>query len=582
MSRRGRKATLPAGPHHRPVVLAEDGLRICHRDKRGVVRNYDFGVLPVAPALQRSLAATFAARCAPGGGWDAADTGFNIWVLIRAFAKFVSEQENPPGDMDEITAALWSSWRLSRPTTNTGYRQVKTLSNFLLSNERLPQPVRDAMAKRLQKAKPQEKAYQPEEFTEIRITARRMFRAALLRIRENTRHLDAWRNGAFEPGSRDWLIGEALESLARTGHVPRYAQASGKMVVVNRYRLALGGAKPEATWQRLYLSRMECTSLAVLLVAEQGLNATTVAELPVPRATPDSGEGGGFPVYRLELEKRRRGGGRHFETRNLTDFGADSPGRLITEALEATAHVRAFVAAAGSGPDRLLAWHERYASNGRVDPETPRVGPFAFGLAKSAGTHWAVEVGLAGSPMRRTRKTVNVLHRREPGQNTQDTHDRVYVMNEPQTQQAAVPVIADGATAALEAARRTVFRARLTDGPEAGEQQTATTGCTDYDNSFFTPPGSGCGASFLLCTACPNARVHPGHHARLAYLHLALESLRTVLEPTRWDADWSDAHARLEDLKGRLGKALWTASLAEATAEDRMVVDHLLNGHYDL
>ncbi|WP_405897693.1 hypothetical protein OG242_09275 [Streptomyces sp. NBC_00727] len=582
MSRRGRKASLPTGPHHRPVVLAEDGLRVCHRDKQGVVRNYDFGVLPVAPALQRSLAATFAARCAPGGGWDSADTGFNVWVLVRAFVKFLSEQDNPPRDIDEITAALWSSWRLSRPTTNTGYRQVKTLANFLLRNERLSQPVRDAMAKRMPKWKAQEKAYQPQEFTEIRVTARQMFRAALLRIRANTAHLESWRAGAFEPGSRDWLVGEALDSLARTGHVPRYPQARGKMVVVNRYRVALGGAKPEFTWQRLYLSRIEVTSLAVLLVTEQGLNATTVAELPVPRATPDSGEGGGFPVYRLELEKRRRGDGRHFETRNLTDFGADSPGRLITEALEATAHARAFVTAAGSGPDRLLVWHERNASNGRVDPETPRVGPFAFGLARSAGTHWAIKVGLSGSPLRRTRKTVNVLHRREPGQNTQDTHDRVYVMNEPQAQEAAAPVIADGVTAALEAARRTVFRAQLTDTPEAGDQQTATTGCTDYENSHFTPPGSSCGASFLLCTACPNARVHPGHHARLAYLHRALESLRTAVNPGFWEADWSDAHARLEDLKGRLGTALWKARLAEATAEDREIVDHLLNGHYDL
>ncbi|NWF31159.1 hypothetical protein HW130_33820 [Streptomyces sp. PKU-EA00015] len=58
------------------------------------------------------------------------------------------------------------------------------------------------MAKRVLKVPAREKAYQPEEFTEIRVTARRMFQAALLRVRENTRHLDDWRNGAFETGSR--------------------------------------------------------------------------------------------------------------------------------------------------------------------------------------------------------------------------------------------------------------------------------------------------------------------------------------------------------------------------------------------
>ncbi|MET8245026.1 AfsR/SARP family transcriptional regulator [Streptomyces sp. NPDC005202] len=39
----------------------------------------------------------------------------------------------------------------------------------------------------------------------------------------------------------------------------------------------------------------------------------------------------GVPVYRLQLEKRRRAGHRgRFETRNLTDSGADSSGRIIT------------------------------------------------------------------------------------------------------------------------------------------------------------------------------------------------------------------------------------------------------------
>ncbi|MGJ5828056.1 hypothetical protein [Streptomyces ossamyceticus] len=583
MSRRGRKATLPDEPHHRPAVLAEDGLRVRHLDKAGIVRDYDFATLSAPPAMLRSLAVLFAARCAPGGGWDSTDSSFGTWRVLTAFADFLSKQERPPQDIGEITAALWKSWRVSRPDTATGYREIKSTANFLQQDVRLPQPVRKAMAKRIARVKPKEKAYQPQEYTEVRVTARRMFRAALLRVRENTGHLDAWRKGAFEFGSREWLIGEALDTLASTGHVPRYQQAStGKMVVVNRYRRALGGAKPLLTWQRLYLTRTEITALAVLLVTEQGLNATVVARMPAPRATPNSGENGGFPIYRLELEKRRRNSGHHHETRNLTDFGADSPGRLITEALEATAPAREFVTAAGSDLDRLLIWREGHANNGRVDQDTPRVGPFGLGLADAAGTDWARQTELAGSPMRRMRKTVNVVHRREPGQNSQDTFDRVYALTEPQVQQGAVPVIAAGANAAVDAARRTVFLAKLGDTPEGDGQETATTDCDDYENSPFTPPGTGCGASFLLCTACPNARVHPGHHPRLAYLHLALESLHSILEPELWDAEWSDAHARLEDLQRRIGEAAWKAKLAEATAEDREVIDQLLNGHFDL
>ncbi|MFF7314681.1 hypothetical protein [Streptomyces sp. NPDC008137] len=39
---------------------------------------------------------------------------------------------------------------------------------------------------------------------------------------------------------------------------------------------------------------------------------------------------------------------------------------------------------------------------------------------------------MSGSPLRRLRKTVNGLHRREAWQNSQDTHDRGYVLPEPQ------------------------------------------------------------------------------------------------------------------------------------------------------
>ncbi|MET9766707.1 hypothetical protein [Streptomyces sp. NPDC006415] len=118
---------------------------------------------------------------------------------------------------------------------------------------------------------------------------------------------------------------------------------------------------------------------------------------------------------------------------------------------------------------------------------------------------------------------MNVLYRRVPGQNSQDTHDCVDVLPEPQVQEATIPVIADGAVDAWQSARRTVFQARITQQPD-GEHPSATCG-VDYTNSPFGPPGQSCTASFLMCTACPNARVTPAHRARLAHLHQALGSL---------------------------------------------------------
>ncbi|MFD6274678.1 hypothetical protein ACFWFI_03705 [Streptomyces sp. NPDC060209] len=87
---------------------------------------------------------------------------------------------------------------------------------------RLTRPVREAMAQRFAWTAGGEQAYTPEEFGQIRLAARRTFRAALLRIRENTAHLTAWREGTFAPGSREWLLGKALDVLARTGDVPVY------------------------------------------------------------------------------------------------------------------------------------------------------------------------------------------------------------------------------------------------------------------------------------------------------------------------------------------------------------------------
>ncbi|WP_434795726.1 hypothetical protein WN979_31450 (plasmid) [Streptomyces albidoflavus] len=190
------------------------------------------------------------------------------------------------------------------------------MAALLQMDARLARPVREAMAQRFAWTPGREQAFSPEEFGQIRVAARRTFRTALLRIRENTAHLTAWREDTFVPGSREWLLGEALDVLARTGDVPVYEK---RRTVRKRYRAALVGGGSQYTWKRLYFSRKEAAALAVLIVTELGLNGTTVSEMPVPLALPGTPEEG-VPVYRLQLEKRRRAGDRgQFESRNLTD-----------------------------------------------------------------------------------------------------------------------------------------------------------------------------------------------------------------------------------------------------------------------
>lgn len=442
----------------------------------------DFGSADVhAPVGEEELTAVFTARCAPSGSWASVKTSNAAWWALRPFAQFLSAYGSVPQDVDEVTVASWSAWRLSLAPRPFDYTKHVTVAGLLREDPRLAPAVREVMAQRFAWSTPGERAYGPDEFRAIRLAAPRTFRSALLRIRENTLRLDAWRSGTAGLDRAELLLGEALDVLARTGDVPQLPLKNGGMRPVYRYRAALGGTGSAHTWKRLFLSRKEAAALSVLLAAEFGLNASTICELPVPILAAGTGQET-HRIYRLALEKRRRGGRGRFESHNVADTGADSPGCLVSEALEATAQARAVVQSQEPGIDRLLVWHQTTPHEGQKYPGTVRVGPFGFGTDERAAKDWAHSVGLPG-----------------------------------------------------------------------GERQTATAGCADYENSPFTAAGQSCRASFLLCTACPNARVTPAHHARLAHLHQALGNLHAVVEPAVWEADWADTHARLVDLRHRLG-----------------------------
>jgi len=581
VSGRGHRASLPAGGHARPEYLIADGqggLAVRHYNREGRVREYDFASLPVAGPMQASLAALFAARCTPDR-WSVHATSRGVWICLRQFAEFAGRQQRPPRDLDELTPGLVRLWRESLAKA-AGATAFGVVSGLLRDDARLREGrVADELALRCRASRSTVQSYSEAEFDRITAAARRQFRAALRRISENAIHLQRWREGALAEGSADWVIGEGLDILARTGDLPKYTGKSGKRTVVTgKYRKAFGGMSAAATWQRLFLSRMDAVALGVLLVAEYGWNLSVIDRAEVPRASPDQGEDG-HPTYRIPLEKPRRGAGHHYETRNVTDDGAASRGRLITQALEATRFARAIVEEAAPGTSRLIVWRTGRAGRQRADQDChPPVGLFHFGVHYDAAKEWARAAGLDGSPFKRGRRTVIALDRREPGQHSQDTHDRHYVLPDKRVQAGAVEVIAAGAEDAADRARRAVLIAQIRDQPAPGDAETATADCSSYHDSPYPSPDGGCGASFLTCLACPNARIHPGHHPRLAHLHEALANLRSVLPPAAWAADWRDAHDRLDNLRQRLGNGLWAQSLAQVTDADRELVSHLLTG----
>ncbi|MFJ5894705.1 hypothetical protein ACIQFZ_04370 [Streptomyces sp. NPDC093064] len=501
---------------------------------------------------------------------------------METFAEHLSALEEPVADLDVLTAAVWKEWELSRRSTQTiGYKELTVVSGLLLDDPRLTAEAREALSKRIPQPKVTETSFEDGEFAAITSQARRIFRSAHLRITENARHLADWRSNSFARDSDEWLLGEALDCIARTGEPPCYETENHGSRIIFRYMKVLGGESSRHTWQRLFLTRMEAVALGVLLMAEHGWNLSVISRLAVPRATPDAGRDG-KRIYRVELEKHKRGTGRYFETRNLTDDGADTPGRLITQALEATVFARAAVHELSPGTDRLVIWRTTRPDKADAPEKKKRdsVGLFRFGITGGAAKEWSKEEGFASSPFRRGRRTVNVVHRREPGQNSQGTHDSTYVLTDPRAQEAAVPVIAAAAESVVTKAREVTFGAELRESADPADQPTATADCHDYENSPFSSTDEGCGASFLMCLACPNARVHPAHHSRLTHLHQALNNLRSVMDPGQWQSDWADAYARLEHLKRLLG-ADWDKALTQVTAADRELIDYLLNGDLD-
>lgn len=542
-------------------------------NKAGHGRSFDFSDLAVAEPMRRSLARAFAAQ---SGSWNTHGTGVGYWEALLAFARFLSGLEHPPQDLDGLTVAMLKRWRARHIATSTGKYTLGKVATLLRRDPCLGSgPVAEELARRVPRPAPSRRSYGEEERDQLLLVARRQFRSAWMRIGDNTRLLERGRAGQLAEGSREWRISQVLDHLARTGDVPRTVTPGGYTIVKN-HRI-LGGSAAERTWGRLFLTRGELTALGVLLTDRFGWNLSAYDRMPAPGTAPSAGDRTTV-TYQVQLEKRRAGAGHWFSTENMTDSGADSPGRLITQALEATAHGRALAARLAPGTDLLMTARTHRAELAARDLDRPlSVGPLIFGISRDDAKVWARRHTLGGSPFQRTRRTT-VTRERRPLQHTQGTHESVYVLPDEQVQQASQAVFEHGARDALEQARSIVFSGRLTEKPDLGHQETATADCADPGTSPWPAPDGSCGADFLLCLACRNAHVHPGHHARLAHLHQQLHSLRSAVPDRTWNARWREHVLRLEDLRDKIGPASWAAALERVAKTDRALVRLLLNG----
>jgi hypothetical protein len=567
---------------------------------------FDFSALPGSSALLAACAGGFARMAGPGHPWRAAATCDNGYKAIREFLRWAAALGAPLQAPEDITPAVQAQWRLSRPGTVYGRACQLAVRQWLPQVSGVPAATIAASARRIPAGPaPSEAAYTREEFGQIKAAAARTFGTALVRIRAGREHLFRWQAGNFpRPGLREqyrqtqpwtagYLAGEALDVMQRTGDVP--LTRAGHRAVTARHAKALGGAGPQHTWARLFLTMPEAAALAVLLVCDQGWNRSVLHVMTVPDDMPGAGEES-LDIYRAGIVKRRRPARARYSSANLPDTGPGSPGRLISQAIEATQPARIALAALGAPTDRLLV--------SRRDQFRGRQDMFCLGAPPGDSIRrWAAGAGLAGPDgeplqvsLRRLRRTVQVLIRREPAQNSEQVHESVYVLRDLAARPEAEQVTAQGLRDAVSHARATMkMRMLLDTGPGQpaagaasleqaladGALDTATGACLDFTNSPSGQPGQPCTASFLDCLACSNAVATRRHLPRLAWLHRALDELRTTAPPATWERDWQAHFLRLTTLLEDNTTAAERQAAARAASDaDRELIAGLLSGRY--
>ncbi|MYQ81642.1 MULTISPECIES: hypothetical protein [unclassified Streptomyces] len=575
MSPRGRKAVLPPAGFQATPRTDDTGLKVTVVNNRGASKVYDFAVLTelgVPEPMQVSLARVFAAQ---SRRWNRHSAATSYWSAVRAFALFLRDQGHPARDLDEVSPAVLKLLRNTFTMAPGKRLNLGNLLRLLRRDPRLNQGLAaEELARPAGRSATTRQSMDEDERQQVRLAAQREFRAALLRIRENTVHMGRYRSGELAEGSPEWRIGRILDHLAATGDVPRTTGGSTPMVANAKL---LGGMQPSQTWGRLFLTRPELIALAVLMTDRWGWNLSMHNHLPVPVRTPSAGEANTI-TYQVQVEKHRAGEGRWWDTENITDSGAESKGRLITQALEATAHGRALAARLAPGSDLLMVYRLFHANTQHRDRDRPpHVGPLGFGLVNYDAANWKKRHGLARSPFQPLRRTTTV-DEGQPLQHKQGTHESVYVLPDKRVQKNVRKIIAAGAEEALQQARDVTYMGQLTAAPAPGDEETVTSDCSASEPSPWPAPGGGCEAGFMSCLACTNSRVHDGHHPRLALLRKHLISLRGVLSDRHFDRTWREPLLRLDNLRERVGEAVFDAALHRATDRDRMIVGHLLKG----
>ncbi|MFB8776303.1 hypothetical protein [Streptomyces broussonetiae] len=598
MSGQGRRAALPPADYRKAQVLDADGLVLRPVSGAGAPLGvWDFRDSPGPVNFRRALVAALAAQ---GRGWDSEATYSSNVGTLRLFFKDAAAAEPPLTTTAQITVEWWKHWtgdihvrRVLAAVVRRAPGVPETTRVFLETPRRRP-PAR--------RGRRRKQAHTREELKAIRDAAAATVRAGRLRIAANTAVVERWRAGRIERGDAEWAVGELLDVLARTGDLPRYHSSNDRSVTAYVER-TFGFEGNAASLTRLFPTVREVGAAAVLLIVHEAWNLSVLKAMDVPSRWPNADRDDPV-VHQVDTDKARRGRRRH-ASNTLVDVGEGSSGRALRHVLELTAQARTTLDLLDRPTSKLLVGHRGLGGGEALrDYATGNVLSDAIRgwqhQARAEGVVLPARVNATA-----LRHSAQAHHGRARN-NTQDTHERDYQLLDEDVRDASRGAVELGLAQAVRSARQTVAMRMVdqVDGDDevdaelvaketevdvevarrilAGQLRTPVASCTDFLHSDHAPAGTPCAVSFLLCFACRNAVATGRDLPRIAYLHQALESLRSAVTPAVWAADWAIHHARIGDFLSTYTTTDSRPRLVAAAIErDRELIHRMLERRLD-
>lgn len=612
MTAAGRAAALPLAGYEQPqrLFVSATEVRVRAFPENGKPpHDIDLTALPVARPLQEWLAVAVAGATGPSGPLRSAASQRNVRFVLGRFTRYLASLHRAPQRPEHLRRTHVDGFVLAGGRAL--HRDLGSLRSLLRHAD--PPPPDEFWARLTTIAAPKIsdrlRSYSEAEFRRIIARCKGDLRQAAARIRDARAHLAAWRGGEIPDSDHHaWEFGFLLDHADRHGDVPRYDDGRPRPSVARH-----GGGM--AVMARLHLTYYETVAAAVLLICLTGQNLSTLDTATVAHLRPD-GHAGQVASAMVDLVKPRRGSrSAHMSVAwsDSTPDGAPSRDQLDTPFGVYTLLVDLAAAArARLGTHRLLAFYWPHGGpNGRG---------FRAGLPTQAIWLWSRsganlfcdpppgDTG-EGPPLyldaRRLRLTFLELYQR-PVAHTERTLVNEYLARNRGNITEYQQVVATVLEQQVEAARATRPLRTLSPAETAlaatdpaavaathdmpaetvgelveGRLDTVLAGCVDHLHGPHTEAGKPCTASFLLCLSCPCARATPAHLPVQVLVHDELHARRARMTPLAWAQRYAAPATQLGELLAQYSPAAVADARAQATAEQRDLVERFLARELD-